>query len=693
MRRGIFLILCIGQAVAQNESPPATDNPDLPPVLPQLEAPPLLNGKLRIRFVGNTAFAEAAIKEGIALQIKTAEDYGLDDAAAYDIAFFLDNFYRRHGYTQANTTPRIVGPWDLELTIHEGPVARVNDVRIHGNKAFSTEKIREYLLGPIHERYPRIRTDSDLPLVESDIFAGAELVRRWYASEGYLDAEIEPPDILIGQSAERGDIELTIEEGKPYRFGALRFQGETPISESRARAAIDSQTGGVFTPGRVEAARNAVKDLYVNDGYFLADVSVEADWNSARGGVVPVVFTISPGAVHHFQDVTVSGTKHLRDSFLKKRLRHLNGRRYDPSALNKTFRELMQTGLFRNLRMTPVATGGDEVEIQVTAEEAKAKEFGVSLGYASFYGGMAGITYRDLNLFGNGRPLRFTLEANQRGFSGEASYKDPWFLDTRTEFQIRLYALNSRLKGYSKDEVGFQPSLTWHLQDHWKLSTFLLGKSVRVNQVEIEPLSLVGPLNYSVFAIGISQTVDYRNNAMLPTSGFLFTTAMDFAPGGGGGISFIRGTAALSWYIPVTSNTSLALGARGGVVVPFGNSTLPIDERFFNGGATTVRSFSELTLGPKDHAGYPLGGEGYTVFNVEYNFPIYGDLHGAVFVDAGNVVSRAGDFGIRNMRYAVGAGLRYNLPIGALRLDYGLNPSPRDGEATGAVQIAVGVAF
>jgi len=215
-----------------------------------------------------------------------------------------------------------------------------------------------------------------------------------------------------------------------------------------------------------------------------------------------------------------------------------------------------------------------------------------------------------------------------------------------------------------------------------------------VNHVDIQPQDLVGPEAYSVLSVGFSQTLDYRNNPSFPTSGFLFTTAMDIAPGGLSHISFVRGTAAFSWYLPVTSNSSLALGARAGVIAPLGDSTLPIDERFFNGGATTVRSFSELTLGPKDRAGYLLGGEGFTVFNAEYTFPIYKDLHGgAVFGDAGNLVSQAASFGLADMRYAVGAGLRYYLPIGAVRLDYGWNPDPRNGEAVGAFHFAIGVAF
>ncbi|MBE2180424.1 MAG: BamA/TamA family outer membrane protein [Chthoniobacterales bacterium] len=106
-----------------------------------------------------------------------------------------------------------------------------------------------------------------------------------------------------------------------------------------------------------------------------------------------------------------------------------------------------------------------------------------------------------------------------------------------------------------------------------------------------------------------------------------------------------------------------------------------------------MRSFSEHSLGPEDKSGCPLGGETFTVFNAEYTFPFVGDLQGAVFLDAGNLLSDARDFGLEDMGCGVGAGMRYNLPIGALRLDFGLNPAPRSGEAIGALHFAIGVAF
>jgi outer membrane protein assembly factor BamA len=126
---------------------------------------------------------------------------------------------------------------------------------------------------------------------------------------------------------------------------------------------------------------------------------------------------------------------------------------------------------------------------------------------------------------------------------------------------------------------------------------------------------------------------------------------------------------------------------------------LPIDVRFFNGGATTVRSFAERELGPKDSGNNPLGGDIYSVFNIEYTFPITGGLQGAVFVDAGNLINEdAGESGLKvggseDMRYAVGLGIRYALPIGPLRLDYGVNPDRRGEEEFGAFHFSFGFAF
>ena len=112
---------------------------------------------------------------------------------------------------------------------------------------------------------------------------------------------------------------------------------------------------------------------------------------------MPAVFQIKPGPLYRFDGVTVSGNQGVKPSFIDKRLRRLQGKIYDPSLIDGQFRELIETGLFRNLRITPEAIDGDLVRLDVSVEEAKPKELGLGLGYASFYGFIVNLNYTDRN--------------------------------------------------------------------------------------------------------------------------------------------------------------------------------------------------------------------------------------------------------------------------------------------------------
>jgi outer membrane protein insertion porin family len=207
--------------------------------------------------------------------------------------------------------------------------------------------------------------------------------------------------------------------------------------------------------------------------------------------------------------------------------------------------------------------------------------------------------------------------------------------------------------------------------------------------------ALLGPRDYTRISFGLTQTTDYRNDPINPARGFIFTSSFDFGLINGEA-GFLRGSARFSYYLPV-GKCLLAFGARGGYIDSL-MGELPIDVRFLNGGGTTVRSFAERALGPRDDHENPIGGNLFTVFNVEFTFPISGGLEGAAFVDAGSLHSNdivegshvSADSGLR---FATGLGLRYKLPIGPLRLDYGVNPDRRPGEAFGAFNFSFGFAF
>jgi outer membrane protein assembly factor BamA len=164
----------------------------------------------------------------------------------------------------------------------------------------------------------------------------------------------------------------------------------------------------------------------------------------------------------------------------------------------------------------------------------------------------------------------------------------------------------------------------------------------------------------------------------------------------GGNVSFMRTDIRGAWYKPLTSKLRFATGAELSNIMGAAASEIPIDSRVFNGGPNSVRSFAQRELGPVTPGGTPLGGTSALFASAEFSYEIISNLEFAVFADAGSLgrgsnsspLSYSSDF-----RYGVGAGLRYLLPFGPIRIDYGHNPNKRTGEGSGMLHVTVGFAF
>ena len=163
---------------------------------------------------------------------------------------------------------------------------------------------------------------------------------------------------------------------------------------------------------------------------------------------------VSPGAVYHFDGVTVTGLRRLHPSFVTKRFTRLEGKTYSPDVLDERFRTLMKTGQFNLLQIKPVPVDGHLLRLDISAEEAKSKEFGFWVGFDTYEGALAGVQVGDRDLFGYGRPLTATIEVSQRSYRGEILYQDPFFFDTDFVFTARVFAFTFDYDGYTKFEVG-----------------------------------------------------------------------------------------------------------------------------------------------------------------------------------------------------------------------------------------------
>ncbi len=647
----------------------------------------------RVDFVGQKTLGEPEIRAAIAEQIQEIESKGVTPARADDAAYYVGAFYRKSGFTKAETSYSIRGD-RVAILIQEGPRTLLRTVRFEGNPSIPDATLYDYMIGGKPEQMQK--HPEDFPLNEKELSAGADRVRGLYISEGYLDVVVDPPEIAFAADRTGADVTLKIQEGMRYSFGDITFSGETifPRAELlKAAGALGETIGSPYSATQITNMSRNLESHFKSRGYYDASVTVNAEPQRAVKGAIPVTFVIKAGAVYRFDGVKVTNQTQpklrLRQDFLPKRFRRLKGQTFSPAKLDEVYREMLRSGLFNTMRVSTVPQLDHTVRLELTVEEAKAKEVGFTLGFGTYDGVTAGLRLADRNFAGNGRPLSFSLDYAQRGLRGELLYVDPWLFDSAFNLRAKLFSARRDEKGYSKSGQGARIDLGRRFSPHLEIAAFAEHEIARITDSTIDPLFL-GPTDYTMTSFGLTQTTDFRDDEINPRRGWIFTTS--FGAGNiDGQLSFFRGTGRFSWYQPIGKQCQLALGARAGVIHPQ-IEQIPIDVRFFNGGGNSVRSFGERELGPKDKQSNPIGGEFFSVFNAEFTFPIYGGLAGATFVDAGNLTG-LNEAGVTDLRYAVGLGLRYKLPVGPLRLDYGVNPSPRKGEDRGAFHFSFGFAF
>jgi outer membrane protein insertion porin family len=725
MRRCSFFFLCNLVAAIELAAQTAVDAPRAEEKQKQTNAVAKAQEKTAqatttVEFSGEQAFSEKDLRSAVKEQLATVDRYGLTPARADDLAFFVEVFYRKHGYTKASVHYKIENRGRLRLEINEGSLMDLGTITFAGNSAEPTKKLFDFAVGPTRQRYSQLQ--KHLPFVASDIQEGTELVHRLYVAEGFLDAVVDEPRYTFHEDANRVDVTIPIHEGRQYSFGNVSFHGQTIYGADALRGQIEDLLKQPFTDARVADIPRRLQAYFKTRGYYEVKVEATAEPTTAVNGRIPVDVAISPGQLYHFSgEVFVNGLTRLHPSFVQKRFSSLAGKTYSPEVLDERFRTLMRTGLFNVLKIepTPIADE-DSLLLNISAEEAKSKELGFSLGYGTFEGGIIGAQFRDRDLFGYGRPLTLSVEVSQRSYKGEVIYEDPFLFDTDFSFRNRAAAFTFDYDGYSKFELGDRIELNRKITKQYEAGLVFAVRHVEVTQTSIAARFL-GDTSYFVNSLGFTHTLDLRESPLVAPRGLLINNTLDVASTAfGSEIQLIRATGRIAYFLPFGpksltpgvvedqtapplqrwfQQSSLAFGARAGIVHSLNHSgpdeptTLPIDERFFNGGATTVRSFGERDLGPQDPKGNPIGGEFYTVFNVEYTFPIYGELQGALFFDAGNLLPTSEEPGVDDMRYALGGGLRYKLPIGPIRLDYGWNPDRQPGEDFGAFHLSFGFAF
>ncbi len=641
--------------------------------------------RAEVQFSGAKDVPEAKLREAVGEQLQDIQSKGATPARADDAAFFLTGFYHKLGYSRATVEYELRGS-TVVFRISEGPRALLRSVSFVGNKSVDSAILAKFFSGvPLADI-----AAANLPYHESDVTAGAERVRGYYISEGWLDAVVGTNGTQLSGDGTGAHVVVGIVEGTRYFFGDVSFSGDTRYPVPELIAALGAKPEGPFNPALINVMQGSLRSWLRGRGHFSAEVTGTADVTLAPSGKVPVRFAVHAGPKFRVDGITQNGLDRVKPEFLVQRFKKLTSAEYSPALVDEKYRELLRTGLFRTMRIVPKKTGAEQLTLDIEVEEAKQKEFGFEIGFGSYDGLVAILRAGDRNFLRTGRPLTVQLQSSQRGFEGEILHVDPWFMESDWALRTRLFSQFRDEEGYSHKGAGLRVEASRKLTSRWEVSGFAEAGYTTVSSVEIDP-ALLGPLDYTLAAVGVTQKFDYRDDPLNPRRGYVFSNSLEL-DALDGQLAFGRVSARYSYYRTI-GKSLLAAGVRFGWNIPVGEAAdVPIDLRYFNGGGGTVRSFAERDLGPKDATGHPLGGSFYTVANVEWDFPFTDAFGGALFVDGGNLTSDATP-GLQDMRLGIGAGLRYNLPIGPMRLDFGYNPSRREGEDMGAAHFSFGFAF
>jgi len=669
----------------------------------------------KILFQGNAAMSEAALRRDAAAELEAFEKEGHQPADIDDAAFQMQLTYRKAGYAFATVDYQIETKdtaTTVTFLISEGPRVIIHDVILVGNEAFDDDVLKAY--------FEKDRTgfllQGELIFVRSDVEGAVDEIHARYVTHGYLDAIVEKPDLQFNADRSRVDITVRISEGIRYTVHQIDFRGDVPPT---VQADLDKKRrdliGQPYFNRQKLILQTGILEAYGNHGYPDATVEIERR-STAEAGQVVLDAIINSGPRVTIEAVEISGNQRTHADFIRNRIRLKPGDTYDLTLQKESFRDLYRTGIFSKVDFELKKTADPTKRVLVVkVAETDAKEVFFEPGWGSYEKLRLRVGFQEKNLFGTGRVFGTQATGSIKAQSLTGNLSDPFFLNTDIKADLTAFYNHREEPSFTRRDIGMRFSLSKNLTDNLLSSGEYLIRNTDITNVDKVEEQSEGTYNYA--SLKGQVTYDTRNDIFFPTTGQrLFASAEQADKLLGSGINLTRLTGGARVFFHLARNTVLGARYSTGLLLPgAGEVTLPLSERFFNGGENTVRSYRESELGPKDSSNDPIGGYGFNVFNLELRQRLIGNLIGTVFLDYGNiapnrsreeqglprynsrsdVISDTFDDFFSDFRPGVGVGLQYLLPIGPARFDIAFNPdhkSQRD-EDSYVFHFSVGTAF
>jgi outer membrane protein insertion porin family len=583
--------------------------------------------------------------------------------------------------------------------IYEGEKVILREIAFEGI-GISEQAVKDII--PLREGKP---FDKDL------LAASRESITGFYNALGYFRANVvEVKEEFFNEGR---DLKLlfTINQDQLIKIKRIDVRGNSLIGSDEIKNMLLIAEDDPYNEKDISDARYRVLSYYHKLGYANAEVEVG---RLVEDDSAFVTFNITENTPFVFGRIIVNGNRKTKEKIIRREFAIKEGEPFQYEAIFKTRQRLYKLGIFDSISIEPIetadvgncvdGTGESRVrDVLVRLEEGKPGAVEISLGYGDYerLRGSLDISYS--NLGGYNRQIGFRTELSSVEERYMLSFTEPWLFNkphlplsvSLTKEKSRSIDIDTKDVKYKINRISFIAGVDKEFTQ--RLKGNLSYEYARVKTTDVEPgviLSKEDTGTVGISSISPSLFYDTRDNPFNPQSGSLKGIVLKLASKAFLSESeFIKAVLQSSWYFQLRRGLVFAFSLKGGIANGLGDSVeLPLVERFFLGGRTTVRGYDHDELGPKGDDGNPTGGNVFALANSELRLSFRKGFGMVTFVDAGNVWQRITDVEAV-LRYTAGLGVMYNTPVGPIRIDYGYKLNRKKGESAGELHFSLGHAF
>ena len=586
----------------------------------------------------------------------------------------------------------------------------IRRVEIHGNRAFSSGHLKGLLSTHKGRKF-------DIRFIRLDQIR----LTNFYQREGFLNV------FVSADYQRKGDIVsviFTIREGQRYFLKSIQFVGNTIVPDDELRKMFPVEDGEPYRMLLIEEGFNRVENYYLDHGKPY--VILKPEKQTVQDSLIGLTVHIDEQETVVVDEIRIQGLRLTRKYVVERELEIHPGDVYSKSKIERTQGKIYSTGLFQlvSMNLVPSNTGRSRVTLVINVQEKRPAwvglRFGVSYEQVTDYGGTSGSTF-DItlegghrNLLGSGQSLSLSAVPSYRfDFTNRSlenlrnkfqlSYVQPWLFVLHTPFIVQVFyervnfahtlARYSSFTGLAK--------VTHEFSNHWHLVETFAFQDVRTDSLALLPQG-----QDRVYSVTSTIIRDERDNFLNPGHGYILEFQNKLALSssrnlqGSGRVQnrFTRMVFQWSRYQPfrLKPRWTLASRIRGGIILDFAaNGRIPVLERFYLGGSSSVRGYPERSLGPREPGDPSVasGGKLMLLGNVELRMPLFWLFYATVFTDAGNVWRDVSDFRVQDIKVSSGGGIALMTPLGPFRLDYGRKWFPEPGRGKGEFHVGISFVF